>query len=84
MSAVPTTISTPVSARFFPQPSYVEAIQEVEYKQIPLQNLGPMRRKVGPPIMHTSRLPSDVIYIRWSITYDGGNMRFYRGGELNA
>ena len=77
-------ISAPVSARSFPQSLCIEAIQEVEYKQIPLQNMRPMRRKLGAPMMHTSRLPSDGICIRRPTGFGGSNMRFCCGEDLDA
>ena len=43
-----------------------------------------MRRKLGAPMMHTSRLPSDEIRIRRPSTFGGSNMRFCRGEELDA
>ena len=72
-------IPAPVSARSYPPSPCIKAIQEVEYKQLPLRNIGPMRKKLEAPMMHTSRLPFGR-----PTTFGGSNMRFSHDEDLDA
>ena len=60
-------------------------IEEVEHKQIPLRNIGPMKKKLGASkTTRTSRLPFDEIRIKWPTTFSGSNLCFSRDEDLDA
>ena len=59
-------------------------MQEVEYKQILLRNIAPMRKKLEAPKICTSRLPSDGFCIGRPTTFGVSNMRFPRDEDLSA
>ena len=81
----PQPIPAPVATRSYPPSPCVEAIQEVEYRQIPLRNIGPMKKKLGASkTIPTSRSPFDEIYIEWPTTFGGSNLCFSRDEDLDA
>ena len=78
-------IPAPISALSYPPSPCVEAIEEVEHKQIPLRNIGPMKKKLGASKkVPTSRLPSVGNYIEWPTTFGESNMLFSRDEDLDA
>ena len=77
-------IPAPVATRSYPPTPSVESIQEVEHKQIPLRNIGPMKKKLGASKMPASRLPFDEICIGWPTKFGGSNMLFSRDENPDA
>ena len=78
-------IPAPVATRSYPPTPSVELIEEVEHKQIPLRNIGLMKKKLGASkTIPTSRSPFDEIYIEWPTTFGGSKLCFSRDEDLDA
>ena len=85
LQLIPVPVPAPVSAQRYPPSPSVETIQEVEHKQTPLRNIGPMEKKLGASkTSRTSRLLFDEICIGWPTKFGGSNMLFSRDENPDA